>query len=184
MKKTKKRNAFSGIIELISCSPHGEPEGVVLDDGSFVKVPPHSLKAKDLFKIGAAVKGSGELLTEVPNKVFHHVKLLQGQKVLADDSMKKQARETLKDLHKKEMENIKEAPSKKMKLSGVIAAVGTKPKGEVDRLIFIDGTSVHLKKDIDLSIKDVQIGDIFEVRGKSRRYNESLFFKAESVRHL
>lgn len=184
MKDSKKRTRFAGSIQLITCSSHGEPEGIVLKDGTFLKIPPHSLQAKDLFKVGAAVKGSGELLTKTPNRVFQHVKLLKGQKVLADDSMKKRAREALKEHHKKELKTMKETPSKKVKLAGVIAAIGTKPKGEVDRLVFADGTSVHLKKELELSPRDIHIGESYEVTGKSRKYAGSLFLKAESLRHL
>ena len=184
MAHAKKTTEFKGTIRFISCSPHGEPEGVVLDDGTFIKVPPHSLLAKDLFVVGGLVSGNGELLTTMPNKVFHRAKIQQGKKLLADDSGKKHEREELKDQHKKDLKHRKDARSTNVKISGKVIAVGTKPKGEVDRLIFDDGTSVHIPKDVNLASSEVEIGDLFEVKGVARSFHKLRFLKAETIRPL
>ena len=184
MKEKMKRTEFSGAIRFVSISPHGDPEGVVLDNGSFIKMPPHSVKEKGLFKVGAVVSGSGELLTESPNRVFHHAKVEQDKKILADDSMEKPEREGPKEKPKEDKMTRQDAPANQIKMSGKVVAVGTKPKGEVDRMIFDDGTSVHIPKEVELSSKEVKIGDRFEVEGEARLYNKRRFLKAETIRHL
>jgi hypothetical protein len=184
MKKKEQTNQteFSGTIQYVSCSPHGDPEGIVLDDGTFVKVPPHSLRDKESFRDGIEVTGFGVLLTKEPNRVFHHAKVQIGERILSDDSGLKEERDYLKERHKKELEKRKDSPSEKMELKGKIVAVGTKPKGEVDRLILDDGTSVHLPKEVKLDARAVRIGDTFKIVGEARRYKHLRFLKAESVR--
>lgn len=185
MKDKKKEPAkFKGPIKYLSFSPHGDPEGFVLANGTFVKVPPHSLLLKDLFKIGATVSGEGELLTEKPNRVVHRAKVHQGKKVMSDDSGTKDHRESLKEIHKKDLKARKSAPSEKIKIKGTVVAVGTKPKGEVDRIIFQDGFSVHVPKEMELSANDIAVGDKFEIKGESRAYGKNCFVKAESVKQI
>jgi hypothetical protein len=182
MKHAKKE--FKGSILYISLSPHGDPEGVVLEDGSFIKAPPHSLVAKELFKVGAMVTGEGELLVESPNRVFHHVVIKSGSKVMSDDSGSKDDREDLKEKHKADLKTRKDAKDEPLVLKGKLVAIATKPKGEVDRFIFEDGTSVHISKEIELDADDCELGAMFEVKGKARNYGTSRFLKADSVKAL
>jgi hypothetical protein len=81
----KEQSKFSGTIRFVSSSPHGEVEGVVLEDGSFIKLPPHSILEVSQIKVGALVSGSGERLNLEPNAVFHHVLLKTGDLILAND---------------------------------------------------------------------------------------------------
>lgn len=178
------RKAFRGEIKYVSLSPHGDPEGIVLDDGSFVKAPPHSLVAKERFAIGALVSGEGGLVTEEPNRVFHHARIQLGTTVLADDSVPKEKRESLKEKHKADLKTRKDAKDEVMVLTGKLVAVATKPKGEVDRLILEDGTSIHVPKEIELWSEDCELGTTFEVRGQTRTYGSSRFVKAFEVRAL
>ncbi|RYZ90421.1 MAG: hypothetical protein EOP04_03965 [Proteobacteria bacterium] len=158
---------FSGTIRFISLSPHGEVEGVVLDDSSFVKLPPHSVILPYLISVGSEVSGTGERLTTKPNAVFHHVLLKSGHDVLADDqTFGKKSKHTL---------------PLKSKLVGKLVSIGIKPKGEVDRLIFDNGISVHLSKELDLSSEDMMIGQTYEVMGEVRSFESLTFCKADSV---
>ena len=177
----KKQTKFSGPITYISCSPHGDPEGIVLEDGSFIKVPPHSLLNKDLIVIGAEASGCGELVTETPNPVLHHAVLTIGKITVSDDSVPPHERDELKERHEQDLEKRKDAPSKKLTLNGVVVALGTKPKGEVDRIILADGTSVHVPKHVELSSEDFEIGATVEVEGEARVYGSLRFVKAKSV---
>lgn len=54
--KKSQRAEFKGHIEHISVSPHGDPEGIVLEDGTFIKIPPHSLVAKDEIRKGGSFR--------------------------------------------------------------------------------------------------------------------------------
>lgn len=184
MKKVKETKEFSGAIQFISLSPHGDTEGIVLDDGSFIKVPPHSLTANGLFKVGDFISGSGEVVNMTPNPVIHHAKVMQGRKVLADDSLDKQHRDAMREQHRKDINDRNESPFIQVKIKGKVVAVGTKPNHEVDRLIFADGTSVHISKDIEMPTDEIDIGDMFEVTGEARMFDKNRFLKAESVRAL
>ena len=124
----KKQTKFSGRIAYISCSPHGDPEGIVLEDGSFIKVPPHSLLEKDLLKGDAQASGTGELVAETPNAVIHHAVVKIGKVTASDDSVPPRERDELKEKHEKDLEKRKDAPSKKITLNGVIVALSTSRK--------------------------------------------------------
>ena len=177
----KKQTKFNGKIAYISCSPHGDPEGIVLEHGSFIKVPPHSLLKKELFKIDSDVSGAGELVTETPNAVIHHAVVKIGKIAASDDSVPPHKRDELKEKHEKDLKKRKDAPSKEITLSGVVVALGTKPKGEVDRIILADGTSVHVPKHVELSSEDFEIGATVEIEGEARHYKGMRFLKAKSV---
>ncbi len=175
------RTIFTGTIKFVSLSPHGDPEGIVLSGGEFIKIPPHSLLDKKLLKVGAKVSGEGELINREPNQVFHHVQVKVGSRLTADDSMNEDKKEKLKERHKAEMKDRPHPADKALKVKGVLIAVATKPKGEVDRMIFEDGTSVHIPKELEIEAGDCELGSEVIIRGQSRSYGEGRFIKAEAV---
>jgi hypothetical protein len=176
-----KMKSFEGTITQLSLSPHGDPEGVVLDSGAFVKVPPHSLLAKEAFRLGLRISEEGEEISSELNPVFHHAKLKAEGKTLSDDSLDKKAKEDLKEKHHEENKRREKAPGKPVSYMGRLVAVDTKPKGEVDRLIFEDGTSVHIPKEIELWASDLKLGEEIKVKGEGRRYGDSLMIRAEKI---
>lgn len=177
-----KRKSFSGSIRYISASPHGDPEGIVLDDGAFVKAPPHSLIKRDAFVIGALVSGEGDLIADAPNPVYHHALIRCGDEVLADDSVDHEEREELKAKHEADLARRRDAKDFVATVQGKVVAVAVKPKGEIDRLVLEDGTSIHVPK--HLEIEDVDLGSAVEIAGKLRVYERLTFMKADSVRRL
>jgi len=179
-----KNESFQGLVKYISLSPHGDPEGVVLADGTFVKAPPHSLVAKELFKVGTELSGEGHMIGEEPNRVFHHAQIRAGKKVIADDSVADHEREKLKEKHKADLKQREDAEDEIITLKGTVAAIATKPKGEVDRVILEDGTSIHIPKDVESMRDDWAIGSAVEVKGKARTYGQARFLKAEKIKHL
>ncbi|RZA07802.1 MAG: hypothetical protein EOP11_06660 [Proteobacteria bacterium] len=182
--KKHARIDFEGTIKYVSLSPHGDPEGIVLDDGSFVKAPPHSLVKKELFKVGAKVSGTGEIISEEPHPVLHHAQIKAGSEILSDDSGDEDEREELKEAHKADLKSRPDAKEEKLTLKGRIAAIATKPKGEVDRVILEDGTSIHVSKDMKLTRDDCEIGSMIQVEGKTRLYGVARFMKAEIIKQL
>jgi hypothetical protein len=164
----KEQSKFSGTICYISSSPHGEVDGIVLDDGGFIKLPPHSVLEPKKIKVGTQVNGSGERLNLKPNSVYHHVIVRSEDVVLADDQGEHH--------DKKRLQKVRVS-----KIVGKLVAIGTKPKGEVDRMILDDGTSVHLSKDFELFADDMLIGRKYEVEGEVRSFENLKFCKAESV---
>jgi len=180
--KKKEVSSFEGRIKMISCSPHGDPEGIVLENGAFIKTPPHSLLAKEKFEIGTTIHGEGELIASEPNEVFHHAQVMSGKTMLSDDSIDKDSKEELKEKHKAEIKKRKDQPGKVLKTSGTIAALASKPKGELDRILLTDGTSIHIPKDLELSAEDFELGAVVEAKGEFRDYGSMKFLKAESVK--
>ncbi len=68
----------------------------MLEDGTFVKVPPHSLVKKESFAVGEEITGEGHLINEEPNRVFHHARVKLGNAIIADDSGPEPEREKAK----------------------------------------------------------------------------------------
>ncbi len=168
----KEQTKFSGSIQFISSSPHGEVEGIVLDDGSFIKLPPHSVLKPDQIAIGAKVSGTGDRITLRPNPVYHHVILKMGALTLADDQAEKGGPK-----HRKALEKVS-------RITGKLVSIGTRPKGEVDRMILDDGTSIHLSKELELFADDMRIGQSYEITGDLRSFDKLTYLKAESVQVL
>ena len=183
----KKRQKFSGKIEFISYSPHGDPEGIVLKDGVFIRIPPHSLLDANAFKVGAEISGEGELAAESVAPVYHHAKVMSGRTLVADDSGTKEERESLKTQHKRDLEGRRKSEPKMedMEISGKVVALGRSPKGEIDRVILEDGTSIHISKEAKLGPKErkgLKVGSQIEVEGEGRAFGKTRFIKADHLK--
>lgn len=177
----QKIESFKGKIKLICSSPYGEPEGAVLDDGTFIKIPPHSLIHAERIKIGASVSGEGEIIPSAANPVFHHVRFKVVKDLVANDQGTHHERKMLKEKHKKAISKMKELEFEEMTVRSRVEAIGVKPKGEVDRIILTDGTSVHLPKELHLDSSKIHVGNILNIEGVGKYFKSLKFMKASAV---
>ena len=180
MNETK---TFTGKIKMVSSSPHGTPEGVVLDDGAFIKIPPHSILDADKIKTGANISGNGELIASKPNQVFHHVVAKIGNTIVSNDQGTPKEKDALKEKHKEEndLKNKAHAEYKDITVNGKVFSLSVKPSGEVDRMMLEDGTAVHLPKELLLDYKKVKLGDTLKIEGQGQTFKDLKFLKARSV---
>ena len=176
-----KTETFKGKIKIIISSPYGEPEGAVLDDGTFIKIPPHSLIHAELIKVGASVSGEGELIPGALNPVFHHVKFKVVKDLVANDQGTPHEREKLKEKHKKALSKIKESEFEDMTVRSQVEAIGVKPKGGIDRIILTDGTSVHLPKELYLDSSKIHVGDTLNIEGAGKQFKSLKFMRASVI---
>lgn len=180
MNETK---SFAGKIKMVSSSPHGTPEGVVLDSGAFIKIPPHSILDADKIKTGANISGNGELIATKPNPVFHHVIAKIGTAIVSNDQGTPKETDALKEKHKKEIDlkSQTHADYKDVVINGKVFSLGVKPNGEVDRMMLEDGTAVHLPKELLLDYKKVSLGDTLKIEGKGKTFKDLKFLKAKAI---
>lgn len=115
------------------------------------------------------------------NRTFHRVQLKVGKKIISDDTLDPKTNEELKEKHKRANKEKPEIRSEKIVFEGKVVAFGSKPKGEIDRILFADGTSVHVPKDIDLESEDIAVGNELRIEGESRVFGDLRFVKAKSV---
>lgn len=175
--------SFVGKIKMVSSSPQGTPEGVVLDNGAFIKIPPHSILDASKIEIGANISGNGELIATKPNPVFHHVLAKIGSVVVSNDQGSHQDKDELKGKHKKEIDlNAKPHPEyRDVMVSGKVFSLAVKPNGEVDRMMLEDGTAVHLPKELLLDYKKVKLGDTLKIEGEGQTFKNLKFLRAKSI---
>jgi len=172
---------FRGKIKVISSSPYGEPEGAVLEDGTFIKLPPHSLIRAERIKVGASVSGCGELISSAMNPVFHHVRFKVVKDLVANDQGSFHERRKLKEAHKKALSKLENIEFIDMKVKSRVEAIGVKSKGKINRVILVDGTTVHLPKDLYLDSSKIKVGDVLNIEGEGKRFKSLKFLKASSV---
>jgi len=177
------KKSFAGKIKMVSSSPHGTPEGVVLDNGAFIKIPPHSILDAEKIKAGSNISGNGELIATKPNKVFHHVVAKIGNTIVSDDQGTPKEKDSLKQKHKKEIELKNRAlpEYKDITVCGKVFSLAVKPNGEVDRMMLEDGTAVHLPKELLLDYKKVSLGDTLKIEGKGKTFKDLKFLKAKAI---
>ena len=175
--------SFKGKIKMVSSSPHGTPEGVVLDNGAFIKIPPHSILDEEKIKTGATISGNGELISTMPNQVFHHVVAKIGNTIVSDDQGTATETEALKKQHKKEIDRKvnNRVDYKDITLNGKVFSLGLKPNGEVDRMMLEDGTAVHIPRELLLDYKKVKLGDTLKIVGEGQTFKDLKFLKAKSI---
>ena len=178
MSQTK---SFAGKIKMVSSSPQGTPEGVVLDSGTFIKIPPHSILDADKIKMGSNISGNGELIATKPNQVFHHVVAKVGTTIVSDDQVTPKETDALKEKHKKEIDLKTHAEYKDITVNGKVFSLAVKPNGEVDRMMLEDGTTVHLPEELLLDYKKVKLGETLKIEGKGQTFKDLKFLKAKLI---
>ena len=192
------RSSFSGRVKLVSVSPHGDPEGFWLEDDTFVKVPPHTVLARERFRVGNLAEGSGELFELASgaegntalsargvDRVFHRALVLLDGVPATSDPEDKALDETLKAQHKQVNEARKGAvPGREITLSARILGLGLRPHGprEVDRLFLEGNVSAHLPKELHAETADLKLGDAVTVVGEAREFALGTFLKVKALR--
>lgn len=177
----KKFKIFKGTVRQISLSPHGHPEGLFLDNGTFVRIAPHTLLKESDIKVGTHVEGTGELRKSKFFQTIKHAKLFIRGELVANDQIAKKEDRILKARHREINQTIDVSPEKLCQADGTIIALSTKKKGIVDRLLLSGGVSVHVPKSLDVSEEEVHIGDVLHVEGQGRNFGRHTFIKASFI---
>lgn len=175
----KKIKTFKGNIRQISFSPHGHPEGLFLDNGTFVRIAPHTVIKEREIKIGVPVEGSGELRKSKFFQVIKHAKLFIRGKLVANDQISAKEDKILKERHRKLNEIVEVCENKKCKVDGTILALSAKKRGSVDRVLLSGGVTVHVPKSLEVLEEEVHIGDVIHIEGKGRKFGKHQFVKAQ-----
>jgi hypothetical protein len=172
---------FKGTITQISLSPHGMPEGIVLDSEVFVKIPPHTLINPELLQVGAEVTGSGESSQYKLNKTIRHAQVFIDDELVADDQLGPKENDELKEKHHKDIKKMKAPKKNLLTREGTVIAVSSKKHGEVDRLLLDDGTSVHIPKEIEVHEDDFKLGDLMYIEGEGQEFEDHSFLRAQFI---
>ena len=165
---------------MVSVSPHGEPEGLVLEDGSFVKVPPHTVLLAALFQPGRAVEIWAEKLTDTPNPVYHHAVVSMGGTPATADPADKAGEQARKERHRRSHEGQKLGPGRLGVVQGKVVAVGCAPDGRVDRLLLESGASAHIPTGVGTT-QPFKPGDEVEIAGEIRSFPLGEFIKVSQA---
>jgi hypothetical protein len=177
----KEMKSFAGKIKMVSSSPQGTTEGIVLENGTYIKIPPHSILDSDKIQAGANISGNGEMITEKPNQVFHHVITKIGNRVVSNDQGTPTENDALIKSHKLNSKAKGPAEYKNITVSGKVFSLAVKPNGEVDRVMLEDGTAVHLPTELLLDYKTLKLGDTLKVEGEGSNFKNLKFLKAKSI---
>lgn len=130
----ERQATLTGTATALSYGRHGEAKGLVLDDGTEVKAPPHAQLVDLASLVGRSVSATGILK---PAKI-HHGSVESGGELLFAD---------------REPRHGPPAGEQRVSRTATVAGLVTGPRGEVKGLALEDGTEVdvprHVAYDID-----------------------------------
>jgi hypothetical protein len=144
----------AGTIRQFTQTPHGETDGFVLDDDTYVHVPPHlTAPMLKLFKPGDAVRVRGARLRAAPVVAAVALIAVDGRRVVDEGPAE----------HEKPAKIVLEP----MAADGVVRVVLHAPKGELRGAVLADGTVLRLGgKEAERFGPLIRPGARIEARGK------------------
>lgn len=181
------RRSFSGRIRVLSLSPMGEIDGMVLEDGGFVEIPPYAwIDGLDL-KIGDVVAGAGEIKLEKPHTVFTRATLFKNEILLADANLSASQTDELVERHRHAKNDLAlrlgdELAHQRLEIvEGTLMAVGLRSPAEVDRLILENRMSVHIPTSMTVLLGEIEIGESLKVQGRVISFSDGTFVQAKKI---
>jgi hypothetical protein len=162
-------SAAEGTVRQYLMNPHGEVDGLLLNDGTQINFPPHmadelvgTVKPNDR----VSIQGDRERDSVVKADVITNSRT--GQSV-ADHAPSWRDRRT--------PPHLKRLSMNAMQASGAIVALLYAPRGEVRGLILADGTQIHVRPDVGDSVsRTLSVGETVQAEGygTDNHYGRSL----------
>lgn len=159
----------SGTIKQYLMNPHGEVDGLLLNDGTQINFPPHMAdELVSIVKPGQQVSIQGDRERDSVVKADVITNSRTGQTVVEHAP-------SWKD--RPMPPHLKRLSMNGMHASGAIVALLYAPHGEVRGLILADGTQIHVRPDVGDSLaRTLNVGETVQAEGYGieNRYGRSL----------
>lgn len=164
-----------GVITQVLVNPRGEPDGLVLRDGTLVRFPPHALQDGAALRVGAQVRAEGEPGTTPNGITLFDARVSGGGHVLADAALSPPA------APRPPPAAGPDSDLQAQRASGIVRTLLASPDGVIDGFILEDGTVVHAGPHARLSRLGVIAGSKVVVTGLGGAYPQGRSLRAETL---
>ena len=175
-------------------SPNGEVDGIVLEDGTVTRFPPHALAlAPEIAPLqsGDVVRLEGDAVNGPTGPVLAHASVSKGNTVIvrgdfppppapgepgAGPRAHHGGKHGRKGPHGPHEESLRP-----MTVTGKIQGFLPDPHGRVDGILFVDGTNARAGKKVRLETLALKAGDTITVTGKGGNYPQGSSLHIETM---
>ncbi len=161
-----------GVVEWVLVNPHGDPDGLLLRDGTLVRFPPHAVSNPALLRVGMQVHAEGDAATSPSGVTLFDATVSSGGRTLADASLPPAPPPPVR-------RGVPE--EKELSVTGKIRVLLTNPDGIIDGFLLEDGTVVHAGPHARLSRLGVAPGSQVVVRGLGGSYPQGRSLHAQTI---
>lgn len=174
--------SFDGTFAQYILSPHGDVDGIMLQDGTVARFPPHAYtgQANALAK-GDKVHIEGEVTNGPSGRVVGHPLVKKGDVVL----VARDAPPPSPGAPPPNGEPRPPGPREELALisgTGTIQSFSSDPRGNIDGVILSDGTVAHTGRKAHLDTLGLKVGDNVTVTGRGGAYPQGKALHIESIK--
>jgi hypothetical protein len=162
-----------GRIDELTYGPDGRPDGIVLKDHTVAIFRPELFTEVERPNKGDMISLSGIQTRSSPNRVFEKIVLRKGTHVIVDDS---QSSPIPPPVIPAQIVNFRATDR-----SSDLFAVGTRPDGQIDRLILKDGTTIQIPGNAYVDPAGLRLGEKISVHGAGLSFGDGRFIRAFDV---
>ena len=176
-------------------SPSGEVDGIVLEDGTVTRFPPHALAlAPEIapLQAGDVVRLEGDAVNGPTGPVLAHASVTRGNAVIVRGDLPPPPAPGDPGAGPRAHHGGKHGPRgakgpheeslRPLTVTGKIQGFSTDPHGRVDGILFVDGTNARAGKKVRLDTLALKAGDTITVTGKGGNYPQGSSLHIETMK--
>lgn len=174
-------------------SPKGDIDGLVLEDATVARFPPHAIASDTtMLRPGDAVRVEGDAVNGPTGRALVRASVSKGNVVIVRADIPPPpppggpgagARPHRGGKHgPKDGKGPHEDSLLSMTVTGKIQGFSTDPHGIVDGILFVDGTSARAGKKARIETLGLKAGDTITVTGKGGNYPQGSSLEIETVK--
>jgi len=175
-------------------SPSGEIDGIVLEDGTVTRFPPHALAlAPETAPLqpGEIVRLEGDAVSGPTGLVLVHASVTRGSLMIVRGDLSPPPASGEAGAGPRPHHGGKHGPQagkgpreenlRPMTVTGKIQGFSADPQGRVDGIVFVDGTNARAGKKVRLEALALKAGDTITVTGKGGNYPQGSSLQIEAM---
>ena len=174
-------------------SPSGEIDGLVLEDGTVTRFPPHALAPETApLQPGDAIRLEGDAVNGLTGPILTHVSVMKGEAIIVRGDLPPppapgeagagpRAHHGAKHFPRG-AQGPREESLRPMTVTGKIRNFSTDPHGRVDGILFVDGTNARAGRKVRLETLALKAGDTITVTGKGGNYPQGSSLHIETMK--
>lgn len=173
-------------------SPGGEIDGIVLENGTVARFPPHALALETApLQSGDGVRLEGDAVNGPAGPVLAHVSVMRGDAMIVRGDLAPSPAPGEPGAGPRPHQGEKHGPKglheeslrlRPMTVTGKIQGFSTDAQGRVDGILFVDGTNARAGKKVRLETLLLKSGDTITVTGKGGNYPQGSSLHIETMK--
>ena len=174
-------------------APNGEIDGLVLEDGTVTRFPPHALTPERVpLQSGDAIRLEGEAVNTPAGPVLAYASVRKGNATIVRSDRRTPAappepgavfRPRPGRTHGPQGTNgPHEANLRPMTVTGEIEGFSIDPHGRIDRILFVDGSNALAGDEVRFETLALKAGDTITVTGKGGDYPQGISLHIATIK--